>query len=111
MGSEAKIAAARRNGLKSRGPKTAEGKEISRRNALKHGLTATIVMLPGEDPAAYEANRASWIESARPRNAVELGQVERLAYVSFQLARVARAQSAAAAAAAMDPLSEAPGRP
>ena len=33
-----KLAANRRNALKSTGPKTARGKVCSRRNALKHGF-------------------------------------------------------------------------
>ena len=90
MASEARRAAARQNGMKSQGPKTAEGKSISRCNAITHGLTARVTMLPNEDPAAYEAQRAGWIERARPRDVVELSQVERLAYVSLQLERVAR---------------------
>ncbi len=94
MVSEARREAARQNGLKSRGPKTAQGKSISRCNAMTHGLTARVTMLPNEDPAAYEAQRAGWIKKARPRDVVELSQVERLAYVSLQLQRVARAQSA-----------------
>jgi len=37
--SEAKRAANRENAKKSTGPKSAEGKERSRANAFKHGLT------------------------------------------------------------------------
>jgi hypothetical protein len=38
----------RRNALKSTGPNTEAGKDISRRNAIRHGLTAetVIVILP-----------------------------------------------------------------
>ncbi len=46
--SEAKIAANRRNALKSTGPKTPEGKERSKANALKHGLTAKVLRTPEE---------------------------------------------------------------
>jgi hypothetical protein len=36
-------------------PKTAEGKAHSSMNALRHGLTARTVLLPGEDKDAYDA--------------------------------------------------------
>jgi hypothetical protein len=41
MSSERKIAANRRNGRKSRGPRTAAGKACASRNALRHGLATT----------------------------------------------------------------------
>lgn len=44
----------RLNAAKSTGPRTEEGKERSRANALKHGLTAEIVLFPGEDPVTAE---------------------------------------------------------
>ena len=42
MSSERQIAANRLNARKSRGPRTAAGKSIVCRNALRHGLTATV---------------------------------------------------------------------
>ena len=47
--SPAQIAANRANALQSSGPKTVAGKEASRRNALKHGLTGQGIVIPGED--------------------------------------------------------------
>ena len=47
--SDAQIAANRANALLSTGPNTVAGKEASRRNALKHGLSGAGVVLPGED--------------------------------------------------------------
>jgi hypothetical protein len=38
------LQANRRNALKSTGPRTEEGKHISRRNAFRHGLTAETVI-------------------------------------------------------------------
>ena len=43
------LAANRRNAARSTGPKTEEGKEISRRNGLKHGLTGEGAVLTEAD--------------------------------------------------------------
>jgi len=48
MISEARKAAARANGAKSRGPKTLEGKRISARNSLRHGRYARTICWPGD---------------------------------------------------------------
>ena len=48
--------ASRRNGSKSRGPVTTEGKAISCKNAIKHGIfAAPEVILPNESMAEFEA--------------------------------------------------------
>ena len=47
MSSERQIEANRRNAQKSTGPRTVEGKERSRFNALTHGMTAQFDALPG----------------------------------------------------------------
>ena len=50
MTSYRQIEANRRNALKSTGPRTEAGKEVSRRNALRHGLTAETVISAMEMP-------------------------------------------------------------
>jgi hypothetical protein len=52
MTSEKQAKANRENTLKSTGPKTPEGKDAVRLNAVKHGLLSQEVLLPGEDEAA-----------------------------------------------------------
>jgi len=50
--SEKRLAANRANAQKSTGPRTAAGKGRSRFNAVKHGLTASVGLLPGENGMA-----------------------------------------------------------
>jgi hypothetical protein len=71
MATPAQILANRANAQKSTGPRTAEGKAASRLNALKHGLDAASLILPGEDPAAYEALAAGYRDEFRPRTPSE----------------------------------------
>src|SRR4029077_14234591 len=63
----------RQNGRKSTGPKTREGKDRSKFNAVKHGLRAKLPVLPGEDAQIYEGRLEAWIAGLQPRNEVEHG--------------------------------------
>ena len=63
----ARAEASRRNGAKSNGPKTPEGKARSAQNALKHGFRAQkYIVLPCEDAAAFEALEAALMEELAP---------------------------------------------
>jgi len=55
MTSLRQIEANRRNALRSTGPKTETGKQHSSKNAVRHGLTAEIVIESLEDPEDYKA--------------------------------------------------------
>jgi hypothetical protein len=87
MTSQRKIEANKRNAQKSSGPKTAEGKERVRLNALKHGLTATTVVLPHEDAEAYQKRLETWTRELAPRGDVGHYLTERAVRLSWQLDR------------------------
>ena len=71
MSTEKQIEANRHNAKKSTGPKSEEGKTRTRRNALRHGLTAEQTVLPHEDPKNYDHLRAGLIQAHAPQNAAE----------------------------------------
>ncbi len=92
--SQERIDANRRNAKKSTGPRTSEGKARSRFNGLKHGLTTNVAVLPGEDPAEYDARVAAVVGSYAPQNRVEFDLLERVAATTWLLERASRAEAA-----------------
>ena len=88
----------RGNALASTGPKTAEGKATSSRNALRHGLACALPVLPGlERPEDWQAHHAGILASLAPVGALEEALAERVALCSWRLRRVARYETAATA--------------
>ena len=79
MTSYRQIEANRRNALKSIGPRTEAGKEASRCNADRHGLTAETVISALEDAEDYKAFEATITADYAAQSAVERKLVLRLA--------------------------------
>jgi len=91
MVSTKKLEANRNNSKKSTGPRTDEGKEKSKLNALIHGLRAeTMDVLPHEDPEAYRARVDAYLADFRPRLSVEADLVLQAADLSWKLERARR---------------------
>jgi hypothetical protein len=87
MASVKQMAANRRNAAGSTGPKSAAGKQVARMNALKHGLQAEHVVIPGEDPEEFEALLRGLEEDYLPVGFRESLLVERIAECTWRLQR------------------------
>src|SRR5512135_978254 len=77
----------RRNARKSTGPTTEEGKQRSRCNAVRHGLTAETVIGALEDAEDYKAFEAAITADYDAQSAVERELVLRLASLLWRLRR------------------------
>ena len=87
MTSYRQIEANRRNALKSTGPRSEEGKQASRCNALRHGLTAETVIGSLEDAEDYKAFEAAITADYDAQSAVERELVLQLASILWRLRR------------------------
>lgn len=88
MSTERQIEANRRNSQKSTGPKTSKGRAAVRLNALKNGLTAKTLILPGESETEFRALLESLEMEHRPATPKEHALVMRSAMATWRLRRL-----------------------
>ncbi len=89
--SNARAEASRKNGARSRGPRTPEGKARSAQNALKHGLRAAkYVVLAEEDAGEFAGLEAALIAELAPVGALQTVLARRVAVAAWRLARADR---------------------
>ena len=92
--SHARAAASRKNGAKSRGPKTPEGKARAAQNALKHGMRAQkYVLLPQEDAAAFAALESAIVTELAPEGVLQTLLARRVAVAAWRLERADRMEA------------------
>ena len=94
MATAAQQQANQQNAKHSTGPRTAEGKQRSSQNALKHGLCALDPLIPGEDPDAFQEHFCEIELDLKPASAIESNLVEQIADVSWRLKRLSRIEAA-----------------
>ncbi len=94
MATSAQITANQLNAQSSTGPVTQAGKEASKNNALRHGLTSKQLLLPGEDPAQFEGLHNRLIDSYGPKGEAESAYVAQLAEHEWRLTRARRVETA-----------------
>jgi hypothetical protein len=104
-----KLSANRRNAAKSTGPKTVKGKQLTRRNALKHGLFADLyrnLEFLGEDPKEFHKLFEGLRQQYQPFGTAEELLVQRATRCLWRLLRAERYETAqltsAVAASVMD---------
>jgi hypothetical protein len=93
MASAAQLTANHANAQNSTGPRTVEGRQRSSVNRLRHGLTSTQIILPGEDAAEYDELREDLLGTYKPANATECTLVEEIAASSWRLMRARRQET------------------
>jgi hypothetical protein len=95
--SEKQIEANRGNARKSTGPKTQEGRAVSSRNAVKHGILSAEVVVQGsvidESPREYRALHRRFWEHFAPEGPLEEMLVDQIVTTQWRLRRVLRAEA------------------
>jgi hypothetical protein len=87
MTSEKQAEANRRNALLSTGAKTEAGRNRSRMNALRHGLTGQVTTMTDEDRAAHDQFSKALMKDLAPEGAMETQLAQRIATDSWRLNR------------------------
>ena len=78
----------RRNAQHSTGPRTEAGLKISSLNALRHGLTSRVVVLPSEDLCAYKKFSDEFLASLAPATFPETQCAQTIIDTQWRLNRV-----------------------
>ena len=94
----------RANAGHSTGPQTVAGKQNSRYNALRHGLTSQMVVMPTEDLEAYHRHLKSFTDEYGPQGATEENLVQTLADTAWRLKRIISIESSLLKLAAINQL-------
>jgi hypothetical protein len=88
MRTPGQIDASRRNGAKSRGPVTPEGKLRASRSRITHGSLAKTVVLHGESAARFSNLLAGLMAEHQPRTTTEISLIETMAVNRWRQIRV-----------------------
>ncbi len=86
MPTERQIAANRGNAGKSTGPRTLQGKAISRMNAVKHGLTRQLASLPQVEREAFHRFRLEIVAAFPERTTKEVLLINEVALAAWRIA-------------------------
>ena len=103
MISEKQLAANRANAQKSTGPQSEEAKKAVSQNALRHGLTGQVTIMPNEDREAHDKFCAAIVADLAPAGALETQLAQSVAEDNWRLNRGRAVETNLFAAAAFYP--------
>ena len=95
MSTTAQILANRQNAVHSTGPKTPEGKQVSSRNATRHGLSGAFNVLPHENAEEFDALAERIREEFQPGTENENFLVDQMIQARCRLLRIQRLEALA----------------
>jgi len=97
LSKDQRAAISRVNGAKSRGPKTAEGKAITSKNALKAGISAkqarSLILEQYEREIDYRRFAAGIRSSFKPEDVAQAAIVDRITSLMWRQARIGREEA------------------
>ncbi len=106
MASPAQLAANTANSQKSTGPRTEPGKQRTRLNAYRHGITGQICIFTTEDQRAFESHCTGIREALEPVGALELDLAQAIAEGRWRLKRASALESSIYALGQSQPVSD-----
>jgi hypothetical protein len=93
MTSDAKAAANAANARLSTGPRTEEGKAVSSRNALKHGLTSKDLVVREDEREEFESLKSDLETELAPEGALETLTFNQILHAAWNLQRFRRLEA------------------
>jgi hypothetical protein len=77
-----------------KGPRTAKGKAIASKNALKHGIFSNVILLTSDSRKRYDSLLSELWEHFRPEGKIEEVLVEKLAVLIWRYRRLISTETA-----------------
>jgi hypothetical protein len=102
MASPSQLAANLLNAQSSTGPRTPEGKARVSQNALRHGLTATHLVILSDEQQEFDAFQNSLIDELAPEGAIETVTFHELLHAAWNLQRYRRIEAESSIGTAAD---------
>ena len=78
----------------SKGPRTAKGKAVASRNALKHGIFSSVLLLTSDSRESYDSLLSGLWEHFKPEGMIEEVLVEKLAVMIWRYRRLIATEKA-----------------